>query len=71
VEYSEPNLEGVRAHDVRSLSLSWALFQGTSVQDIMEAASWKSENAFTLFYMRDMCRRAEFGRSVMTEVHEH
>ena len=71
VAYSEPNLEGVRAHDVRSLSSSWALFQGTSVQDIMEAASWKSENTFTSFYMRDMCRRAEFGRAVMTAAHAH
>lgn len=69
IAYTDKSLEGVRAHDVRSFSSSWALFQGIPIQDIMEAASWKSENTFTSFYMRDMCRKASFGRAVMAAAH--
>lgn len=37
IAYTDTSLEGVRAHDVRSFPSSWALFQGTPIQDIMEA----------------------------------
>lgn len=69
IAYTDKSLEGVRAHNVRSFSSSWPLFQGTPIEDIMEAASWKSENTFTSFYMRDMCRNASFGRAVMAAAH--
>lgn len=61
--YKEKSFEEVKAHGVESFSSSWVLFQEASIQDIMEAASWKSENMFTFFYMREMCRKASFWRS--------
>ena len=67
--YKEKSFEEVKAHGVESFSSSWVLFQEASIQDIMEAASWKSENTFTSFYMRDMCRNASFGRAVMAAAH--
>lgn len=62
--YKEKSFEEVKAHGVESFSSSWVLFQEASIQDIMEAASWKSENMFTFFYMREMCRKAPFGGAV-------
>ena len=44
----------VSAHDTRSVSTSWALFQGVPLQDILSAASWKGDTTFTAFYMRDV-----------------
>ena len=53
------------AHDTRSLSTSWALFQGVSLLDILEAASWKAVSTFTAYYMRDMvASRSDFSRMV-------
>ena len=38
IKMSYDNLEGVRAHDVRSLSTSWALFKSVPVNEIMEGS---------------------------------
>ena len=35
-----------RAHQVRSLAASWALFNGVPIQDIMQAAVWRTPNTF-------------------------
>ena len=35
-----------RAHDVRALSSSWALFKGVPLEEILQAAAWKTSNAF-------------------------
>ncbi len=43
-----------RAHDTRSLSSSWALFQGVRVDEIMRAAFWSAETTFTSFYLKDI-----------------
>ncbi|XP_030834672.1 uncharacterized protein LOC115921380 [Strongylocentrotus purpuratus] len=43
-----------RAHDTRSVSTSWALFNGVSVRDICKAAFWKSPSSFTAFYLKDV-----------------
>ena len=43
-----------RAHDTRSISTSWALFQGIALEDILKAAFWRSPNSFTSFYLKDI-----------------
>ena len=47
-------LFNVRAHDTRRLSASWALFNGASIQDILQAAHWAAETTFTSFYLKDV-----------------
>ena len=42
------------AHDTRSISTSWALFSGVSVEEIHKAAYWRSPNSFISFYLRDV-----------------
>ena len=56
-----------RAHDTRSLSTSLALFNGLSMEEIMEAAEWKSESIFTADYLNDMSEeRGRFTRMVLS-----
>ena len=43
-----------KAHDTRSVSTSWALFQGVPLEDILRAAFWRSPNSFTSFYLKDV-----------------
>ena len=43
-----------RAHDTRSVSASWAPFQGVSLEDICKAAFWRSPNSFVALYLRDV-----------------
>ena len=43
-----------RAHDTRSISASWALFSGVSVEEIQQAAYWRTPNSFISFYLRDV-----------------
>ena len=42
------------AHDTRSISTSWALFNGVSLDEIMRAAYWQSKNSFMAYYLRDV-----------------
>lgn len=42
-----------RAHEIRAWSASLAAAKNVSLNDIMEAAYWKSENTFIHFYLRD------------------
>ena len=44
----------VRAHDTRSVSSSWALFNGASLKDIQQAAFWSNPNSFTSCYLKDV-----------------
>ena len=44
----------VRAHDTRSVSSSWALFNGASLKDIQQAAYWSSPNSFISCYLKDV-----------------
>lgn len=63
---STKDFDNFHAHDTRSISTSWALFQGVSIQDILEAASWKAESTFSSFYVRDMVSgRADLSRTVI------
>ena len=38
-----------RAHDTRKLSVSWALFNGATLEEILKAAHWTSENTWLRF----------------------
>ena len=42
------------AHDTRSVSTSWALFQGVFLDDILRAAYWRSPNTFISCYLKDV-----------------
>ena len=44
----------VRAHDTRSVSSSWALFNGASLKEIQQAAFWSNSNSFTSCYLKDV-----------------
>jgi integrase len=45
---------GVKAHSVRALAASWAFHTNVSMEDIMNACSWKNSTTFTRFYLKDM-----------------
>ena len=44
----------IRAHDTRSVSTSWALFNGVSVEKIQKAAFWSNPNSFISCYLKDV-----------------
>ena len=44
----------IRAHDTRSVSTSWALFNGVSVERIQKAAFWANPNSFISCYLKDV-----------------
>jgi hypothetical protein len=48
-------LAKVSAHEVRALSASWSVFRGVPMDAIMEACTWRAKNAFSDFYLHDMC----------------
>ena len=50
----DTQVTGVKAHQVRAMAASWALHSRASLEDIMQACSWKSANTFTSFYLKDM-----------------
>ena len=52
----DQQLAGVRAHDVRGMASSWALLKNASLNDILQACSWKSHSTFTRFYLKDLTR---------------
>ena len=55
------------AHTTRAVSTSWALFNGASVQAILKAADWSSENVFAKHYLRKLEeQRSEFGSAVLS-----
>ena len=55
-----------RAHDTRSVSSSWALFNGASLKDIQKAAYWSSPNMFISCYRKDvLAAEASFASAVL------
>lgn len=44
----------VRAHEIRALSCSWAIFNSSSMSEIMSAGFWRSDNSFYNYYLRSM-----------------
>ena len=58
----------IRAHDTRRLATSWALFNGATVEEILQTAHWATENTFTSFYMRDVPKgEARFAKSLVLD----
>ena len=55
------------AHDTRSISTSWALFNGVSIEEIHRAAYWRSPNSFISFYLRDIpAAEPSFSRAALS-----
>ena len=50
----EQRLTGVKAHQVRGMAASWALYCNTSMESIMQACTWKAHNTFTQYYLKDL-----------------
>ena len=48
------DLVQVKAHDIRAFAASQAFYGGVSVDQIMQACHWKSDNTFTNFYLKDL-----------------
>lgn len=46
--------QALRAHSMRGMVTSWALFRGVSVQDICVAASWATPHTFVRFFRLDV-----------------
>jgi hypothetical protein len=44
----------VKAHQVRAVAASTAFYAGFSLKQVLEAASWATENTFINCYMRDV-----------------
>ena len=59
----------IHAHDTRSLAASWALFNGASSSEILQAAYWSSPNTFISTYLKDVVAvESRFGRSALAAV---
>ena len=56
VESSASSEEGstVKAHSVRGIATSSTFFKNWSIASVLDAACWKSNSVFTLFYFRDL-----------------
>ena len=50
----DKQITGVKAHQVRAMAASWALHNKASMDEIMNACSWKSPMTFTQFYLKDL-----------------
>ena len=48
------DLSNVKAHDVRAFAASNAFYGGVSMDQIMQACHWKSQNTFTKFHLKDL-----------------
>ena len=46
--------KSVRAHSTRAIGPTWALYKGSSMRAIMEAADWSRESTFVRFYLRNL-----------------
>lgn len=44
----------VNAHSTRAIGPSWALFKGSNMSSILQAADWSRETTFIKFYLRDV-----------------
>ena len=51
---SRPEVGRLRAHDIRSVSISVAFHRNWSVSTVLESATWASSSVFTSFYLRDL-----------------
>lgn len=44
----------VKGHSTRAIGPSWALYNGASMSNILDAADWSKESTFVRFYLRDL-----------------
>ncbi len=44
---------GIKAHDVRGLSASWAFHKTGSMESLMNSCKWRSQNCFIKYYLKD------------------
>jgi hypothetical protein len=49
----------VKAHDVRALASSWALFNNASLNEVLSAGFWRGESSFLSHYLRSMSVQAD------------
>ena len=58
---------GIRAHDTRGVAASWALLAGVPIQEIMDAAAWKTPVTFARHYLKDLPNlKGRFGRAIIS-----
>ena len=48
-----------KAHEVRALASSWALFNSASISEVLSAEFWRCQDSFTSFYLRSMSAQAD------------
>ena len=51
---ARPEVDRIRAHDVRSVSTSVAFRRNWSVSAVLDSATWSSSSVFSSFYLRDI-----------------
>ena len=44
----------VKAHSIRAIGPSWDLYNGASMNSILESADWSKDSTFTRFYLRSV-----------------
>jgi hypothetical protein len=49
----------VKAHDVRALASSWALFNNASLNEVLSAGFWRGGSSFLSHYLRSMSVQAD------------
>ena len=54
----------LRAHSIRGVSTSTAFARNWSIQQVLEAATWRSNSVFASFYLRDVTFKLEDWRSL-------
>ena len=52
-------LAGIRTHELRALSTSWAFEVGTSLEMVLQAGRWRSQSCFSDFYLRNCVDMAD------------
>ena len=51
---SSQSTQAPRAHSIRGIATSSAVFRNWYLRSVLEAASWRSNSVFTSFYLRDL-----------------
>jgi hypothetical protein len=49
----------VKAHDVRALASSWAVFNNASLNEVLSTDFWRGESSFLSHYLRSMSVHAD------------
>ena len=49
----------VKAHNVRAISTSWALFNNASLDEVLSAGFWRTQNSFISHYLQSLSSQAQ------------